>query len=729
MAQTSAGTQTDTGTPGVEGPGLTASPRFASSPARPTGIPAVIAPQPTVTLIDGTSFCVSRLDGGIDHGLAQGLFVHDTRVLSTWTLLADGQPIEPLTALHGEPFECRFVGRAPRSAGSPESTVVVVRHRLVGQGLREEIIVRNYGGETVAIDLDLVVDADFADVFEVKDGRIRSPQAVARATTAGGLLLSTTFEGEERAVHISSEDGRSSVRGLQFTAIVEPQGIWRATAHARPSVNGAMPDAAHEPGHPTALIQPARRMQDWRDRAPRLLVENPVLEQALETSHRDIGALRIIDAERPDDDVVAAGAPWFMALFGRDSLLTSWMMMPFAPDLALGTLRTLARLQGTEVNLLTDEHPGQILHEVRLGADLSLVPGGETIYYGSIDSTPLFVMVAAHALHWGVPAESLLELRPAIERAVAWIERYGDRDGDGFVEYKRGTTRGLENQGWKDSVDSMGFSDGRLASAPIAPAEAQGYCYAALLGKADLDDAWGAHDSAIRLRERAAELKRRFHEAYWLPELGFYAMALDESKRPLDVVSSNIGHCLWTGIVDESVFDQVRDRMMAPEMFTGFGLRTLSSQAPRFNPASYHNGSVWPHDTILGAAGLARYGDREAANRVVGGLLDALESFGDRLPELFCGFERTLSVVPVPYPVACSPQAWAAAAPFEMLRIALGLNADVPRGRFEAAAAAPIAGQALLRGIRLGASRIDVVADSRTVTVTGLPEGVELHRQ
>ena len=370
---------------------------------------------------------------------------------------------------------------------------------------------------------------------------------------------------------------------------------------------------------------------------------------------------------------------------------------------------------------MTEEQPGKILHEVRLGADLSLALGGDSVYYGSIDSTPLFVMLVGQALRWGVPIEKLRELVPAVDRAINWIEVYGDRDGDGFVEYQRSTDRGLLNQGWKDSFDSIAFADGRPARTPIALAEVQGYVYAAYLARADLAEALG--EDGTPWRDKAADLKRRFHEAFWLPSLGFYALALDGDKRPVDVRTSNIGHCLWTGIVDDSVAEQVVQHLLSPAMFTGFGLRTLSSDATSYNPVSYHNGSVWPHDTVIGASGIARYGFRAEAERVLAGLLDAAEAFGGRLPELFCGFDRADVPVPVPYPTSCSPQAWAAAVPFEVLRLVVGLDAHVPQGLLTATRAMPLAGHVDIDGLRLGDRTVTLHADASDVRVEGWPQG------
>jgi glycogen debranching enzyme len=702
--------------PGRAEPSPLSAPRRATAPR---GIPAVAQPQPALTLVEGTSFCQSGYDGDIDPIRAEGLFVRDTRVISRWRLSIDGVGLEPLSSLATEPFHGTFVGRGAPRAGQPEATIVVERQRYVAQGMREDLAVTNYSLEPAALDLVLEVDADFADLFEVKDRRL-GPREVRHESGAGELRF--TLAGGARGVRITAVGAETRGRTLYFRILVPAGKTWTTTVAVMPAIDGVEIADVFPLDRPIVQTAPARRLSGWRETAPRIAVDNVVLQTALGRSERDLGALRIEDPDHPGDDVVAAGAPWFMALFGRDSLVTSYLMLPYVPALAFGTLRTLARLQGTKVDPLSEEQPGKILHEVRLGADLSLALGGSSVYYGSIDSTPLFVQLCGRALRWGADIERLRELRPAIDRALSWIVEFGDQDGDGFVEYERLSDRGLLNQGWKDSQDSMSFSSGGLARAPIALAEVQGYCYAAFEAAAQLETAWGDEIAAQSWRDRAAALKRRFHEAFWMPDLGFYAMALDRDKKPLDVVSSNIGHCLWTGIVDESVASHVVDRLIAPDMFTGFGIRTLSSDAARYNPASYHNGSVWPHDTTIAAAGMAYVGRRDAAATVTSGLLDTLEAFGGRLPELLCGFDRAERPAPVPYPASCSPQAWAAAAPYELLRLSLDLHLDIPNGTFHAAEVPDFLGSVVVDGLRAADRSLVVRADPTGATIEGLPE-------
>ena len=668
-----------------------------------------------VTLVEGASFCVSGVSGDLHDAHGQGLFVHDTRILSTWVLQVDGHEVEPLAATRVEPFEAEFVGRAPVRPGQVEPTVVVERHRYVGSGMREDITLRNYGQEPAGVEVRLLVDGDFADLFEVKENRPVTGRGVRRRPVGSDLLV-WTEHGDGRGIRVSAPGATATEQGLRFTTVVPAHGSWSTRVEVVASVSGDE-IAAPFPLH-TAVEQaaPARRMQGWRDSIPDITVEDPALSRALSRSEEDLGALRIVDPAYPDDDVVAAGAPWFMALFGRDSLLTGWMTLPFSPDLTMGTLRTLARMQGTKLDPMSEEEPGRILHEVRRGADRSVALGGNSVYYGSIDSTPLFLMLLGHALRWGVPWERIEPLLGAAEAAARWIIEYGDRDGDGFVEYQRTSDRGLLNQGWKDSVDAICFADGRQARGPIALAEVQGYCYAALLAMAQLEERRGDGAAASLWRDHAQRLRERFHEAFWMPEHEYYALALDGDKRQVDAIASNAGHCLWTGIVPDAAAAAVADRLLSPEMFTGYGVRTLGTSNARYNPVSYHNGSVWPHDSTLVASGLARYGFREHAQRISDGLLDAATAFDGRLPELFCGFDRSDQPVPVRYPTSCSPQAWAAAVPFELLRIALGLEPS--GGGLDVGATPRRVGSVSIDKLRFEERSHSVRADGSSGTVT-----------
>jgi glycogen debranching enzyme len=326
-----------------------------------------------------------------------------------------------------------------------------------------------------------------------------------------------------------------------------------------------------------------------------------------------------------------------MTVFGRDSLLTSWMVLPLDRSLAVGTLRTLAALQGSKVDPVTEEEPGKILHEMRFGAQASLLYGGGSVYYGSVDATPLFVMLLGELRRWGLDQRVADELLPHADRALDWIDSYGDRDGDGFVEYARSTERSLANQGWKDSGDGVTFASGRLAEPPIALAEVQGYVFAAYMARSHFCAERGDSGGASYWWSRAQALKERFNEQFWLPDRGYFALGLDGSKRPIDSLASNMGHCLWTGIIDADKAEAVARQLTGADMFSGFGIRTLAASSGAYNPMSYHNGSVWPHDNALCAAGLMRYGFVREAQRVAIGMLEAAEVLGGRLPELFSG--------------------------------------------------------------------------------------------
>jgi glycogen debranching enzyme len=435
----------------------------------------------------------------------------------------------------------------------------------------------------------------------------------------------------------------------------------------------------------------------------------------------DLGALRIVDPQDPGSVAVAAGAPWFMALFGRDSLLSSYLALPLEPELALGTVRALARHQGTKVDPRTEEQPGRILHETRLGRDFPLSHGGGGVYYGTVDATPLFVMVLGELRRWGIAEERVHELLPNLDRAVEWIDRYGDSDGDGFVEYRRMTESGLRNQGWKDSFDGVNFADGRLAEPPIALCEVQGYVYAAFVARAHFAREAGDADAAAYWASRATRLKAAFNEAFWLPDRGWYAVALDRDKRPVDALASNMGHCLWTGIVDVDKAPAVAARLMSPEMFSGWGVRTLATSMTAYNPMSYHNGSVWPHDNAIVAAGLMRYGFVAEARRVATAVLAAAERFGHSLPELYCGFARDEYDPPLPYPAACSPQAWAAATPVQLVRTLLRLDPCVPDGVVHFAPAWPEEyGPLAVRNLRLAERLTSLTVHGARSRLTGL---------
>src|SRR4051812_16683893 len=643
-----------------------------------------------VTLVEGPAFAISLPSGDIEPGVPHGVFFRDTRFLSELRLRVNGRWPEPLAARTIDPFSASFVLRDLPRPGLADSALLVFRHRYVGRGMREDIRVCNYGTESAYCSLEITVGSDFADLFEVKEGRVEK----AGDTTVHVGERSLTWQ--YRRGHFSrgsrvdfSEPPVLSQTHAVYEMLVPPGGEWSTCLQLTPLVDGEDVMPRYRCGRPVERSTPVVRLQGWRRNLPVISSDHEAFDALVDRSTEDLAALRLFDPDFPDRTVVAAGAPWFMTLFGRDSLLTSWMAMIVDSELALGTLQTLARYQGRDVDPLTEEEPGRILHEMRLGESAELSLGGGRIYYGSVDATPLFVMLLGELRRWGDRRDEVDALLPAADLALAWIDHFGDRDGDGYVEYQRATEHGLENQAWKDSHDSTRFADGRLATTPVAPCEVQGYVYAALLARAHFADEAGDGDHAARLRRRAVDLKTRFNRDFWLEERGWLAMGLDHDKRPLDALTSNMGHCLWTGILDEDKAARVGELLVSDTLFSGWGIRTLADSMVGYNPISYHNGSVWPHDSAICAAGLMRYGLVEAAHRVIGGVVDASASFGNRLPELFAGLSRDEFPVPVRYPTSCSPQAWAAASPLLMLRSMLHFDPDVRNDRVHLAPELP----------------------------------------
>lgn len=684
----------------------------------------------SITVVEGSSFCISSGSGDISSdGGTNGAFFQDTRIISRWVLRINGSLREPLVAQRPQPFGATFVGRAKWPDGRFDSPLVVRQVRHIGPGLQDDITLENYSGEPVECDIELLVDADQADLFDVKVGRASGGPRASRTVRDGQLVIETSHNGQRRGTAIRAKGADVTIDGLRFRATVPARGKWATSVIVVPLINGEPPaDAFTEAGHPQHR-QGVRRHREWEQNVPRVTVGDGNLQALLNRSQSDLGSLRIFDSHHTDRAAVAAGAPWFMALFGRDSLLASYMSLMVDPNLAAGTLQTLAGLQGTKVDNDSEEEPGRIPHEVRLGITAGLSLGG-TAYYGTADATPLFVGLLGELSRWGLSADVIKSLLPHADRALEWIDTYGDRDGDGFVEYVRPNDHGLVNQGWKDSWDGINFADGTMAEAPIALCEVQAYVYSAYVGRAQLARWSGDHELEQHWTGRAADLKKAFNEKFWLPEKGYFAEALDKDKRPVDALTSNIGHCLWVGIVDEDKAAQVVEHLMSPQMFTGWGIRTLASDMGAYNPVSYHNGSVWPHDTALVATGMMRYGFVEEARRVAQAIFDAAEHFDGRLPELFCGFDRGEYPGPVPYPTACSPQAWAAAAPVQLARILLRFDPDFTRGVVHLA---PILdrelGEFRAENVLLDTSRITIAANGTDGSIEGLPPGLHFRSE
>lgn len=694
----------------------------------------------SITINESATFLIASDTGDIPEGGANGLFSEDTRFLSRYLLQLDGRPLIVLAAEQVDYRTAEHFLTNPELRGAPASSLGIVRRRTITLGLRDELTIRNYGDRALDCTLELLIDADFADIFQVKLASQVDKNAIRQKGD-----FDSTVEGEGRRLRLTFQRAdlyRELDVRLSLPLAVEP-GRCRAEIHlapreswdltvdfttsvasrkgGRPRADGEVTDDAIAASAPAAPPPPPTdtgpRHATLVARAPTLRTGSYVLRRAYERTVHDYAALRLQgEAICEGNLVVAAGIPWFMALFGRDSLIASYQALPFAPDLAAGTLRALAALQGNEFDQARAEQPGKILHEHRFGT----ITGAQRSiprfpYYGSVDSTPLFLMVLAAHHHLTGDLELARELHPNALRALEWIERYGDLDGDGYLEYQD-KSNGLANQGWKDSGDSIRFRDGRLAEGPIALCEVQGYAYAARLGLANLCAALGDTDRAKRLRDAARDLKDRFNHDFWLPDRDSFALALDGEKRPVDSLTSNPGHLLWTGIADEEKARATARTLLSPELFSGWGIRTMATTDGGYNPVSYHNGSIWPHDNSLILTGLARYGLTEEATRVVDGLIAALGHSSDhRLPELFAGYGRNQAHAPVQYPTACRPQAWASGSIFLALAAATGIDLDGGTTETDPFPHPPFLPNGVntihLAGLHLGGDRIDVTLE------------------
>ncbi len=639
----------------------------------------------------------------------------------------DAGPPELLSARTVDPYSARFILRIPRP-GPGESPVVLVRNRFVGDGLHEDLDVTNHGPDPVGLRIGLAVDADFADVFEVKSLRAAGVREVhRRVLPAEGLLEIAHGSGPGRRateVRFTGRPAEITEEGARFAVVVPPRSTWHTCIEVCVNVGPVRCLPACRCDAFGTLSRPlARRAAAWRARLPALRTAWDELQHLYRQGCDDLAALLMDDPDGQGDLVVAAGLPWFMTLFGRDAILTALMTLPFDRELAGGVLRALARHQGRRTDPATGEAPGKILHEVRSGEVAERL--GRRIYYGTVDATPLFVILVAEARRWGLPEEEVRGLLPNVRRAVDRIRE--DLGAGGYLTYPGRADGGLRNQGWKDSWDAVRFADGTLAEGPIALCEVQGYAYRALLEAAELLEATEP-STADQLRATARELAARFRRDFWLEAEGYLALALDGQGRRVDAIASNAGHVLWTGILEPEQEAAVARRLLSDDLFSGWGLRTFAASNRAFNPVSYHLGSVWPHDTAIAAAGLARAGSPAGALALIQALVGAAPHFGYRLPELFSGFAREPFGFPVGYPTTSSPQAWAAASVLLILRTLLGLDADLPAGFLRVRPIAPAEALPLaLEGLSLGRSRLRIVVGrDGGVSVRGAPRGLRV---
>ncbi len=673
-------------------------------------------------------------------GGPEGLYHRDTRHLSRLELrLAGEKPLLLSSSVSddGAVLTCDLTN--PDVAGDgrrPEiehDQIHLRRSKFLRDGTcYERISVRSYASEALALDLELRFGADFADLFEVRGERRPRRGALHRPEAAAdGVLLSYDgLDGRRRATRLRFDPAPDRLSGDRavFGLSLAPGGRCTILVETRCET-----DAAPAADGPTQPARAAFIRALWEDsRARRAAMARTASVATSDTGFdemigRSVADLAMLTTQTPEGPYPYAGVPWFSTVFGRDALVTAWLVLWFDPAIALGVLRHLAAMQATTTDHAADAEPGKILHEVRNGemAELGEVPFRR--YYGSVDSTPLFVALAGAWLDRTGDAEALRPLWPNIEAALRWIELHGDRDGDGFVEYGRMTEAGLANQGWKDSWDSVMHADGTLAKGPIALCEVQAYAYAAYRAGGRVARALALPSfKAEALERKAAELRERFEAAFWCEDIGTYALALDGAKKPCRVRSSNAGHALFGGIASPDRAAAVAKQLLGGAFHSGWGIRTLAATEARYNPMSYHNGSVWPHDNALIGLGMARYGHHAAAARVLEGMAAAAGKLDlRRLPELFCGFPRRGGQGPTAYPVACAPQAWAAAAPIGLLGACLGLGFDPAARivRLERSVLPAGLDRVTLRGLSLGGARIDLglrrAADSVAMGVSG----------
>ena len=653
-------------------------------------------PEGRIVLKENRIMMVSDEMGNIPAGniYGYGLYRSDTRFLSTYEFRLNRlQPIL-LSSSTDESYVATFqminpvleVDGGKRTI--PQQVLSIRRSRFIYGGLHERIGIQNCGRDPVDVECELLFGADFLDVFEVRAdlrGQVLKYLGKQRPLEASPHGLSVIYDGLDGVTRRTEvvfhtppahqHDGRVS-----WDFHLESKETCTLVIDVIPLLGESEPTLEYL--YDDALLALQRSYRYWNRELTHVSTDNAFLSQGL--LRRSQMDLRILVDEFDTGLLPMAGIPWYSAPFGRDALIASIQTLMLNPEIARGTLRYLASQQGKRVDPAREEDPGKILHEIRYGelANLKQIP--HTPYYGAVDATPLFLVCMVAMMDWLNDRDFFVELFPHLLAALRWIDEYGDLDGDGFVEYQQRAKGGLRNQGWKDAYDSLLYPDGRQAELPAALVEVQGYVYQAKVGLSRILDRMNEPQLAERLAREAADLRRRFELRFWMDREQFYAQGLDRDKLQIPSITSNAGHCLWAGICDPERAELVGTRLLATDMFSGWGIRTLSSSSPHYNPMSYHNGTVWPHDNSIAAAGLRRYRRSAEASRVIDGIMEAgIRMPSYRLPELFCGFKRDqlFNTGPTEYLVSCNPQAWGAGAAFHLLQTGLGIVPDTTAGR------------------------------------------------
>ncbi len=650
---------------------------------------------PQISIHHGQTVLITELDGQINWPSDRGLYFNDTRVLSSWRIYANGEPWELLTggATTYYTSEVHLTNRAITTEDGtiPPHTLGLVISRSIEGGMHEDIDITNNGAKHVRFQLEIAMRSDFADIFEVKSGNIVRRGRITTEWLVSKQQLKTTYHNADFVRSITVSFRNSLTKGvhangrLSFEVSLAPGEAWHVCLTYSLADGDSEYAAPHECVFDSHKLQHAQTLEDWLETVLKISASNDDFCRLYRQALEDMAALRLPIGNTGSDHMVfmpAAGLPWFVAPFGRDSLIVSLQNILIYPGFARGALEVLGSLQATEMDDYRDAEPGKIPHELRRGelAHFKLIP--HTPYYGTADATPLY-LITLHAAWRATGDREFVEQKLEIaERCLAWIDHYGDRDGDGFQEYQTRSPVGYENMGWKDAGDAVVYPDGSLVKGPKALCELQGYVYDAWLRMAEIFDELEKPDRAKELRAKANRLFDQFNEKFWDDDLGFYAYALDGEKKKVLTVASNPGHCLWSGIVPPDRAAKVVQRLMAPDMWCKWGIRTLSAKNLAFNPYNYQNGSIWPHDNAIIAMGFRRYGFDAEASQVARAISEAGSHFLlNQLPELYTSSVGQEPLFPIQYLGANVPQAWAAGSVFMLMQTMLGFMPDAPRGK------------------------------------------------
>lgn len=656
-------------------------------------MPIKVSVNPNIiTINDGSSFLVTANDGSIDDTQAQGFFVRDTRVISYYEISLNRYKLVLLASSNINHHSALYQFTNPQlptvNGDIPSDCLLITIRRDIVGGIHEDIEITNYHIESVEFQLMLAIRSDFADIFDMKKknlvsrGNVETLWQNNTLTTkyhSGSFLRGIVIEPLNSSSQASYANGR-----LMFNVVIPPSKIWRTCVNFTVLADGdeIKPQETCAISHNT---EAGKVRDEFIKNATKLCSSNSEITGLYQQALIDMGALRI---EVKDNGhqfwMPAAGIPWFMTVFGRDSIVVSLQTMAVYHEFARATLLRLAQLQATELDDWRDAQPGKMLHELRSDELTKLNKLPYSPYFGTVDTTILWIVTLAEAYSWNSDISMLNESRSPLEKALNWIDKYGDFDGDGFVEYLTRSRNGLRNQAWKDSGDSIVYPDGKLVEPPIALCEVQGYVYDAWIKAASIYELWGEQEQAKKLRQKAQELYQRFNDRFWMEEEGFYCLGLDNKKQQIKSIASNPGQLLWSGIVPQERAKKVVDRLFQSDMWCGWGIRTLSAKHQAYNPISYQRGSIWPHDNSIIAAGLKRYGYHDRVNEIGEGIFSAASYFeAGRMPELFAGIGRKKDNFPVPYLDANIPQAWASGSIFLLLYTILGLKADAPQRKLK----------------------------------------------